>query len=410
MSALPNEIGCLISPPSGGTTLSIQVCHTWAELQAFRADWNHLLQLCSTSSIFQTPEWLSAWWMAFGANKVLLALIFSDPTGETVGIALFCVEQQRSFGMSITALRLAGAGSGDSDALDFITAPGYEEPCSRAFLAWLKENCTWDICTLETLPHGSPGGKTVSNLVQASGWKLYSETTPNFFIDLPRTWSEYLERLDAGFRPLLTRYPKRLRSRYTVSIQRCEREEDLDSALQALFTLHQMRWSDRGEPGAFSVAERRAFYFEMAKSFLQSGWLEFWLLKLEQEIVAAQFCFRYGKTIYLLQEGFNPQYAPEKVGYALRAHVLQEMIRTGADRYDFLGGADAYKLKFGAQEGCYLTLRFAGPSWRGRVHLALQYRKQKIKKWLKRKLPAGVLARLRHQKASIAAGQKESTE
>ncbi len=410
MSALPNEIGRIISPPDRSTILSVQVCRTWAELQAFRADWNHLLQLCPTSSIFQTHEWLSAWWMAFGADKVLLALIFLGPTGETVGIAPFYVEQQRSFGMSIKALRLAGAGSGDSDALDFLTAPGYEEPCARAFLAWLNKNRRWDICTLETLPQGSQVAKAVSNLMQASGWKLYSETTPNFFIDLPRTWAEYLEHLDAGFRPLLTRYPKRLQSRYTVSIQRCEREEDLDSDLQALFTLHQMRWSERGEPGAFSLAERRAFYFAMAKSFLQSGWLEFWLLKLEQEIVAAQFCFRYGKTVYLLQEGFNPQYTQEKVGYALRAHVLQEMIRTGAERYDFLGGADAYKLKFGAQEGGYLTLRFAGPSWRGRAHMALQYRKQNIKNWLKRKLPAGVLARLRHQKASIAAGQKESTE
>jgi len=140
----------------------------------------------------------------------------------------------------------------------------------------------------------------------------------------------------------------------------------------------------------------------MAHAFLERGWLEFWLLILEDETVAAQFCFRYGKTVYLLQEGFNPKYAAEKIGYALRAHVLQEMIRSGATRYDFLGGADAYKLKFGAHEGAYLTLNFAGPSWLGRWYLALHRQKQQVKRWLKTRLLARVVTALTREKPKAA--------
>ncbi|MGC2697714.1 MAG: GNAT family N-acetyltransferase [Candidatus Angelobacter sp.] len=384
------------------TPVSVRLCQSWDELEKFRGDWNGLLQACFRPSIFQTPEWLGSWWHAFGADKSLLALIFTEPAGNTVGIALLYLECQSQLGMSVMLLRMVGAGSGDSDALDFTVAPGYERSCAKAFMSWLADESQWNICTLETLRPGSVVARHISELVQQAGWRLQSESSPNFFIDLPPTWPEYLQTLEPAFRPLLTRYPKRLHSRYRVQITPCERPEDLDANLQTLFALHQMRWTGRGEPGAFATAERCDFYFRMANAFLQRGWLEFWLLQLDDETVAAQFCFRYGGTVYLLQEGFNPKYAAEKIGYALRAHVLQEMIRTGATRYDFMGGTDPYKLKFAAQKSSYISLRFAGPSLRGRAHLALRGQRQRIKLWLKRRLPEQMLAELRQRTKAAA--------
>jgi CelD/BcsL family acetyltransferase involved in cellulose biosynthesis len=156
-----------------------------------------------------------------------------------------------------------------------------------------------------------------------------------------------------------------------------------------------MRWTGRGEAGAFAGNARRDFYQRMAVAFLQRGWLEFWRLELDGETVGAQFCFRYNDTVSLLQEGFHPKYASEKIGYALKAHLLQEMISSGARRYDFLGGADSYKSKFGAHQENYLNLFIAGPSKRGRIYLQVQKQKRAIKAWLKRTLPAGMVAALR---------------
>jgi len=194
---------------------------------------------------------------------------------------------------------------------------------------------------------------------------------------------------------LLTRYPKRLQSRFTVKFSRCEDVDDLKTQLQTLFDLHQMRWTGRGEAGAFAGNARRDFYQRMGAAFLQRGWLEFWLLELDGETVGAQFCFRYNDTVSLLQEGFHPKYASEKIGYALKAHLLQEMISSGARRYDFLGGADTYKSKFGAHQEDYLNLFIAGSSRRARFYLQVQKLEREIKGWLKRKLPAGMVAALR---------------
>jgi CelD/BcsL family acetyltransferase involved in cellulose biosynthesis len=374
------------------TPLSIRTCSTWTEFEQFRGSWNRLLEENSTSSIFQTPEWLAAWWNAFGRDKNLLSLIFADSTGKVVGIAPLYAERKSFLGFPLTTLRLVGAGSGDSDALDFITTPGYEQPCVEAFTNWLARDAKWSVCSLETLPENSLIAKYLIQFAQESGWRSDSTLTPNFVIDLPPTWPEYLSTLESAFRPLLTRYPKRLQSRFNVQVVHCERSEDVQAQLQTLFTLHQMRWTGRGEPGAFSSADRRDFYLRMATSFLQRGWLEFWLLSLDGETVGAQFCFRYNDTVSLLQEGFHPKYTAEKIGYALRAHVLEQTIRSGAQRYDFLGGADSYKAKFGARQANYLNLSFAGPSGLGRAYLFLREQKRQLKNSIKSKLPSNMLA------------------
>ncbi len=371
--------------------------NSWEELERYRAEWDHLLSESPSSSIFMTPEWLAGWWHAYGAGRQLCSLAFVDTQGRTLAIAPLYLERSSRFGITTTTLRLVGAGSGDSDDLDFIVMPGYEASVAQAFVEWFHSQKRSDVCALETLSDESMLAGNLCGLIHQRKWKLTAEELPHSYVDLPRTWNEYLETLASDFRPLLTRYPKRLQSRFSVDISRLQKVEGLASGLQTLFTLHQMRWTGRGEPGAFADPQRRDFYSRMANAFLQRGWLEFWSLRLGDEIVATQFCFRYRDTVSLLQEGFNPKYTAEKVGYALRAHALQEMISTGARRYDFLGGADSYKARFGSTQGKYLNLYFAGPSWKGRLVLIARQRSRAFKAWLKTHLPARVLALLQRR-------------
>jgi CelD/BcsL family acetyltransferase involved in cellulose biosynthesis len=382
--------------PGLGPLVVVQF-NSWIELERCHAEWDQLLADIPTSSIFMTPEWLTSWWRAFGAGRQVCALAFRNSHNRMVAIAPFYLDRVLHAGFPSTTLRLVGSGSGDSDDLDFIVQPGYELAVAEAFTIWLQSGTHCDVCALETLSENSFLARHLLLIAGRRNLKTIVEELPHSFVELPRTWTAYLDTLAADFRPLLTRYPKRLHSRFKVDISRCEKLDDLDFHLQTLFTLHQLRWTGRGEPGAFADPQRRDFYARMANAFLQRGWLQFWSLTLENEIVAAQFCFRYRDTVYLLQEGFNPKYTAEKVGYALRAHVLQQMIATGARRYDFLGGADSYKARFGAKQGSYLNIYIAGPSWKGRLQLIARENSRTIKAWLKTHLPGPILALLQHR-------------
>lgn len=390
--ASKEQIAIIHRPKSGNErTLAVESCCTWDELIRHKNDWERLLNAMSEPSIFMTPEWLGSWWKAFGQNKQFAGMIFRDPQGQAVAVAP--LYEQKSGILGPRHLRLLGAGSGDSDALDFIVQPGSEASVTASFLDWLSKNKSWAICSLETLPKNSAFGRCLQQSLEKTGWSVLREQAVNYVVDFPATWQGYLQTLDPKFRPLLTRYPKRLRTRYeSARISRCEDASELNAALEDLFTLHQMRWTGRGEAGAFSSAERRRFYAKMAEAFLGRNWLEFWRLEIEGRTVATQFCFRYRDTVSLLQEGFDPKYSADKVGYALRAHVLESMIQSGVRHYDFLGGSDSYKPKFGAHAGSYLTLHFAGPSLRGRLHLAGKRRSKQLRGWLRSNLPQRLLA------------------
>lgn len=263
MSAIPVELAA-VSATAAKTALSVRVCRTWTELEQFRGDWNSLLRANPVSSIFQTPEWLASWWQTYGQNKDLFALVFANSADAVVGIVSLYADKIRFFGMSVTTLRMVGAGSGDSDGLDFITAPEYASDCVKAFIAWLTGQNKWHVCALETLPQHSQVAACLLREAEEAGMSVDSTLTPNFIIDLPSAWPQYVSSLDSSFRPLLTRYPKRLQSRFTVKFSRCEDVEDLKAHLQTLFDLHQMRWTGRGEAGAFAGNERRDFYSRMA--------------------------------------------------------------------------------------------------------------------------------------------------
>src|SRR5689334_24585270 len=135
MSALHTEIRFVAAPAVSPVSLKVTVCRAWSELELIRAEWNALLLQCAGPSIFLTPEWMSSWWHAFGSNRELAAIIFRDGT-KVVGMAPLYCESSRRFGLPVRVLRLVGAGSGDSDALDFIVAPGYKQPCAESFLSW----------------------------------------------------------------------------------------------------------------------------------------------------------------------------------------------------------------------------------------------------------------------------------
>lgn len=389
-----SEIKYVATLPPDDRVESTTVHPAWTTLLGLRHEWEDLLASTKDSTIFSTMEWLQSWWSAFANHAELQCLSFCM-RDELIGIAPLFRSGTSILGRQLKRLALVGAGSGDSDNLDFITRPGYEQRCVSAFLDWLDQNTDWDLCCLETLPEDSRIVAILSRRLSELHWPFRTMTIPRSYLALPNSWDEYLKNLAPDFRPLLTRYPKRLEARYRCQTVRCETQEHLNHYLPILFELHQQRWRENGQPGVFVDPKRRCFYEHMAKAFLEKGWLEFWILELDGAPKAAQFCFHYRDTVYLLQEGFDPQYADQKVGYALRAKMLRHFIECGVKRYDFLGGADAYKRKFGAELGSYVTLRFAKPRSLGELYLRLEHSSECVRRRLRASLPQSVLTVIR---------------
>jgi hypothetical protein len=301
----------------------------------------------------------------------------------------------------VKELRLLGDGSGDSDNLDLIIQPGYEEACVSAFVNWIAEQRNCGICSFNTLPANSLAAKLLISRLEAANWPLRTTATPNSLIPFPASWESYAEGLSPKFRRLITRSRRKAEDRFQLRLHRCEQAEEIPQMLETLYSLHQKRWTSANEPGSFRSAERRDLYARMAKAFFGRGWLELWALELNGRPVAAQMSFRYRDHVYGLQEGFDPDFYAHHVGHILRAGMFEHFIQTGAKSYDFLGGFNAQKQRWGAERGEYTNLQFATPHSLASCFLQIDKRAAESKEWLRDHLPSAAWTILHRVKLAL---------
>jgi CelD/BcsL family acetyltransferase involved in cellulose biosynthesis len=369
--------------------LHLKVYRDWSDLQELELLWDHLVSTYPPASIFCTWEWLASWWQSFGKNRELFVLALFDSASHLLGLAPFSISTEPFFGgVSLRILRLLGDGSEDSDNLDFPVLPGYEEVLAGKVLECLQEHRKlWNIAQLNTMPMESPVARHLIDLIKSKRGSCFEYSRNRLTVELPARWDEYLNQISTKERKNFVYYGRKLRKAYAVRIYRCASEGELPGSLEALFRLHQLRWQGVGERGSFADEARRNFYADLSRRLLRKKRLDLWIAELDGEIVAVQFAMRYGKTVYSLQEGYDPQHASDRVGFILRAETLKQLVAEGIQVYDFLGGDDQHKARWRAKTGSYVDLKFAPPWSTGSILLQGAHRSLAAKEWLRTRLP-----------------------
>jgi len=247
------------------------------------------------------------------------------------------------------ALFLIGDGSFDSDYLDWITRRGRERDVVRAVLDRLRlDQADWDLLLVNEVPARSPILAALRTCILKLGWHWSESRVPCARVPLPATWDEYLRMLKPRMRTKIRSLARTLEQTFRIQYDRCTDDSDLENRLHSLFDLHQRRWAAEGKPGVFQTPEKRRFYDLMTRRFLDRGWLRFYSLRAQGSYVAHQLCFERDGTMFLLQEGLDPDWFEHGAGNALRAYVIRDCIERGLTGYDFLGGVTPHKLSWGS--------------------------------------------------------------
>lgn len=385
-----------VSPSPAGKTgemasdqnLTLTVLDSLESLEALRSEWDALLDAYPSATTFSTYDWLVPWWRAFGGSDRLQVLAFRDGSSVLVGLAPLAITTRRAFPLTVRVLRLMGDGSHDSDNLDMPVRPGYERAFHDVLFAWMLQNSKlWDVCEFRTLPVESAIGPRLLDDVTKRKWKVVTTTRPQTIVELAETWESHLKGMSAKERGKVGIRGRKLEKKFEVRIRRCADAAEIDSLLNALYELHGKHWQLRGLPGTLHSPARRQLYAELARLLLARRRLEFWVLELNGKVVATQFGLRHGTTVFSLQEGFDPEYAADSVGYVLRSQVLKQIISEGVRRYDFLGGTDDSKMRWGGELRQYLNLHFARPGSKGSLYLSMESATRETKRWLRTNLP-----------------------
>jgi CelD/BcsL family acetyltransferase involved in cellulose biosynthesis len=314
-----------------------------ADLAALETEWQRLASVCPDTTIFQTYEWNAAWWRHFGRvpGRRLWIITFRDPDGALVGLAPLMT----SFWYATSLRRLSFLGTGTSDYLDVLAAPGWEQQVSESLYSFLESQGGWQIADFQQLREGSvfrryppPAGSRL-NFLNVPG-----EACP--FLPLPPSWEMLQQGLGKKTRANVGYYDRALQKVYDVKIGPVTDEAVLNDELTRLFELHGRRWNQRWLPGVFAGKRVQAFHRDAARRLLGKGWLRLFSLRLDGETQASLYCFSYGKRLCYYQGGFEPTLARLSLGTVLTARAMQAAIAEQHEVFDFLRGDEPYKAKW----------------------------------------------------------------
>ena len=339
-------------------------------LRALREEWEGLVERCPTATIYQTWEWNEAWWRAFGAGKQLRLLLIRDRE-ELLGIAPFYTSRH----LKGPLRRLAFIGTGSSDYLDLVAEVDSDEAVANEVLCYLDGTKGFDLADLQQLRPGSlllEAACAARNDTSLRRPASIIAQEPCPYITLPESWEEYTKRLSKKSRSNLS-YNDRLlfKSFPTAEIRKAESRE-LDSAMDALFDLHQRRWKSRMLPGVLGRKPVREFHRDVARRFQDRGWLRLHMIRIEEKIVASLYCFEYRKRYYYYLGGFAPELGRYSLGTVLTARAIQDAIVRGCEEFDFLRGAEPYKYRWQPDERInHRVLLADGRSVRARAMVTL---------------------------------------
>ncbi|MDP6510440.1 MAG: GNAT family N-acetyltransferase, partial [Dehalococcoidia bacterium] len=296
---------------------------------ALEEEWLELLGESVLDHIFFTPFWVGAWWGQLGDGELRLLSIRRG--GKLAAVAPL-VKRDQIFCLA--------ADNDLCDYADIAVRRGEEKGVASAMLEYMGRHGTGFrfgplLPQSSLLSHLAP-------LAQQQGYAITQrEMRTAVSLELPTTWEDYLQSLSGKDRHEVRRKLRRLYGAdgisFTVS-------QATPFRLEQFFFMFRASRADKEE---FLTPQRESFFRTMMGKMEDRGHLRLYFLEVNEHPVAAALCFDYRDTLYLYNNGYDPQFSALAPGLMSKVLALQEAIQQGKRVFDFLGGAETYKLRLG---------------------------------------------------------------
>lgn len=328
------------------SALNSTLLTTEAEFDSLKDDWDRLLDESGQRAYFLRWAWNFTWWRTFKpADSRLFIIACRDDNQKLIGLAPFYWRQRSTAGIDhIREVLFLGTGIflQTSESLDIIARRGEERSVALSVAGFLRHNREWDQLWLNELPSSST---VLPHLRQALGQS--SQVTVcnrTHYLDANTDWETFKSKLGRATRQNTLRQTRRLFESYNCRFRRIETADELETAMDALVSLHQARWQSKGDPGSFAIPGFEGFLREAARLSLAEGRLRLWVLEVNGRIAATRIAFFENGVVYCFQSGFDPAYAKDSIGKVLLGLCVRDCIEDESVReYNLMGGADPYK-------------------------------------------------------------------
>lgn len=288
------------------------------------------------SCLFVLPSWIKAWWEAFGdGSELKIPAVLRD--GSVIGVAPLLIENDLA--------RFVGS-TDVCDYQDFVITPGEAFPFFETLMDYLREQGVTRL-DLGTLRPDSTVLTHLPELAPRLGCKLVVEEEDiSHEIDLAANWDGYLQQLKGKQRHEVRRKIRRLEEAGTPEFKLLR---DPEAIRRALPTFMDLFTASRPDKADFMTDRMARFFRGLVENMVEADLLRLGFLELDGTTAAAVLGFEYDETMYLYNNGYDPNFSSVNVGLLCKVFSIRESIENGLKRYDFLKGSEVYKERLGGR-------------------------------------------------------------
>jgi CelD/BcsL family acetyltransferase involved in cellulose biosynthesis len=340
-------------------------CARFPDFAALGAAWRALEQEVESLSFFQSWTWLGCLAVERFPDPVVLR---ATTQGGTVGLALFN-RRGRRLHLSSSGAPVLDAPFIEHNAPLALAAGDTPVPVAASLL---QAAFRLGRASRLILPGTQPC------LATAAGGHVLRQHERNVpFVDLQKIRTgggDYLASRSANTRAQIRRSLRHFEAKGTLELARATTPAQATSWLAALIDLHTATWQRRGKPGAFATPFARRFHATLVADGLAHDEIDLLRLAAGGEVVGYLYNFRLRGRISAYQSGFayREGAAQEKPGLCLHALAIEQALREGHSIYDFLAGADRYKLSLATDSTTLAWTELARPGVLGRAEAGLR--------------------------------------
>jgi len=379
---------------TGDGSYRISTIEDEAGFQALKPEWDELLGVSPVNSLFLTWKWLSTWWKNLAEDRKL-HIITVHRDNKIIAIAPLCVRPVRSVWFwQVRTFEFLGVGYVGSDYPDLIIRPGHEQQAIQALVFYMLNQHI--ILNFSLVLRNSCYLSEFADLIKQQGWRVLSNNT-HVCPYIPLTghdWESYLATLGSSHRYNLRRRIKNLHKEFTsVQFEQVKTEQQVEETLAKLIELHNRRWDKQGGSDAFHRPDLLRFHADISKITLKKDSLRLYQLRLDGNVVAVLYGFKYNNIFYYYQSGYDLEYSRYSVGLVIMGLTIKSAIEDGMDKYDFLHGDEEYKYLWATQQRELEQLILVPPGFVGSLYLQAVSARKYIKRLAHTLVPESVINR-----------------
>lgn len=287
-------------------------------------DWD----VSNPPSVFQTREYLDAWWRAFGrGDRLILRATDGD---RHITAPLFAEAGMVYF-----------VGSGGSDYLDFAGGPVTEDLLVDILAEARERTAGFQGFCFYHVPERSRTTEALARVATRMNLTLQEEYS---MAAARMAFAALSGASHPAHKKSLRRHENTLARLGHLRVHRAESPAEMLSWLPQFFDQHIDRWRDTSSPSLFLDPKQRTFYETLVST--GADFLRMTRVDCDGRPVAFHFGFSYQGEYLWYKPSYDRGMARYSPGEVLLRHLILAAEEEGCHTFDFGLGDEAFKRRF----------------------------------------------------------------